>query len=82
MLIVSNCIRQVCFLMASSSLNHRVIGTLGRMARVIPVKRPQDYTKAGTGTISIEGVHVTGVNTQFSGQLRLGDSIKIGVRPK
>mmetsp|Transcript_9662 Transcript_9662/g.18908 ORF Transcript_9662/g.18908 Transcript_9662/m.18908 type:complete len:566 (-) Transcript_9662:878-2575(-) len=82
MLIVTNCVRHVCFLMASSSLKKRVVGFMGRMAKVIPVKRPQDYTVAGKGIISIEGRRVSGVNTDFSNQLHSGDSIKIGKEMK
>jgi glycerol-3-phosphate O-acyltransferase/dihydroxyacetone phosphate acyltransferase len=66
--------------MAASSLKRKVLGFLGRMAQVIPVKRPQDYVVNGTGTISIQGRSVTGVSTLFSRELHIGDSVKIGVR--
>lgn len=79
MLIVTACSRKVCFLMANSSLKRRVVGFIARMAKVIPVKRAQDYIVKGPGTVSIEGRRLQGVNTQFLSQLHAGASVKIGV---
>ncbi|KAF9356976.1 hypothetical protein BGX34_009647 [Mortierella sp. NVP85] len=48
----------------------------------IPVERPQDLAKAGTGTIKLldrygEPLHITGINTRFTKELMVGDTIQL-----
>mmetsp|Transcript_22237 Transcript_22237/g.31056 ORF Transcript_22237/g.31056 Transcript_22237/m.31056 type:complete len:681 (-) Transcript_22237:397-2439(-) len=59
------------FLVASSSMRKKVIGDLARALNSIPVERPQDLAKPGTGTVKLfPGTNkVVGDGTKFLTEL-------------
>lgn len=76
------CKRRVSFLIAEKSMHEKGIGTFARMINAIPVIRPQDLAKPGQGTIQLvnrktDPLCITGVNTQFTTQLKPKDSISL-----
>jgi len=54
MMIMANTTREITFTMAASSYSKPVIGQLAKAIRVIPVHRPEDHKKPGTGKIRFE----------------------------
>ncbi|KAJ3068853.1 hypothetical protein HDU98_008033 [Podochytrium sp. JEL0797] len=77
MVLVTHAGRSVSFLMAKKSFDKFWIGGLGRMIGSIPVVRPQDIVKAGTGKLIIvsapEEKLVNGNGTKFTEQLKARD---------
>ncbi|KZO99271.1 hypothetical protein CALVIDRAFT_494758 [Calocera viscosa TUFC12733] len=64
--------RHVGFLVATSSMRQRFIGTIGRLLGAIPVERAQDLAKAGKGAIYLDDEDPTlvhGIATNFTAQL-------------
>lgn len=67
MMIMSNCNREISFTMAASSFSKPVIGDVAKVLKVIPVHRPEDSKKKGTGKIKfISPVEIEGENTKFT----------------
>ena len=56
---------QVSFTIANSSFNKPVVGTLAKLVKAIPVKRPEDYKFKGSGKIEIVDNIVKGIETNF-----------------
>lgn len=54
MMILSHCNRDISFTMAASSYNKPVIGQLAKALNVIPVFRPEDSKKKGTGKVKFD----------------------------
>jgi glycerol-3-phosphate O-acyltransferase / dihydroxyacetone phosphate acyltransferase len=85
-MMLSTCEHKISYLMAEASWKRRVIGDLAWALDVVPVKRPQDYHHAGTGTISLKAVEphesqtssctFIGNNTIFTKQIQKGDKIR------
>lgn len=50
-MIISNCSRDISFTMAASSYQKPVVGQLAKCLKVIPVARPEDAKKKGTGKV-------------------------------
>ena len=79
--IVSTCPHKVGFLIAEKSLHKPVVGELARASGCIPVIRPQDLAKRGTGEVQFDGMFLNGRNgTNFS-QLQPGEKIRPGKCP-
>ena len=76
--LLTNCNHRVGFLVAAGSFNKPVIGHMARATRCFPVNRPQDYAQKGRGKVKLNGLTVTGVDTEFTKQLERGDKIRIG----
>jgi glycerol-3-phosphate O-acyltransferase/dihydroxyacetone phosphate acyltransferase len=51
MMIMNYCPRDISFTMAASSFNKKVVGSIAKLLNVIPVNRPEDYKRKGTGKI-------------------------------
>ncbi|KAJ3316630.1 hypothetical protein HDU76_001662 [Blyttiomyces sp. JEL0837] len=74
MLLVSYIPRVVSFLIAKASYERRFIGTFAKALHSIPVIRPQDVSKGGTGTIYLKDPHksphhLQGCNTKFQTEI-------------
>jgi len=55
-----------------------IIGWFAKKMKCIPVERPQDLAKVGTGKIIIKSeTNISGVGTQFKKELMPGDTLKI-----
>jgi 1-acyl-sn-glycerol-3-phosphate acyltransferase len=54
MMIMANCDREISFTMAASSFTKPVVGQIANLLKCIPVHRPEDGKKKGTGKIKIE----------------------------
>ncbi len=66
MMIISNCNREVSFTMAASSYSKPVIGQFAKCLNVIPVTRPEDGKKKGSGKISFTSkTEIRGIETKF-----------------
>ena len=68
------------FLIAEKSFNTRIVGDIARAIGSIPVARPQDTAKKGTGTIRFEGLRLMGRGTAFT-TLKKGDKLRPGRSP-
>lgn len=53
-MIMANTQREVSFTMAASSYSKPVVGQIAKVMKVIPVHRPEDHKKQGTGKIRFE----------------------------
>ena len=53
-MIMANTKREISFTMAASSYSKPVVGQLAKALKVIPVHRPEDHKKLGTGKIRFE----------------------------
>jgi 1-acyl-sn-glycerol-3-phosphate acyltransferase len=61
---MSYCMQDVAFLIAKKSMSLPVIGWFARKMKCIPVVRPQDLAKSGTGKLIIKSsTNITGVGT-------------------
>jgi hypothetical protein len=70
--------RRVGFLVAAKSWRRRVVGFFARMFDGVPVERPQDIARVGTGTLSVsadEPQVLRGVGTRFTAEAKAGDAI-------
>ncbi|KAI1295154.1 hypothetical protein EDD11_007960 [Mortierella claussenii] len=82
LVLMRECGRRVSFLAAKKSMDRRWIGGMARSMNAIPVERPQDLAKAGSGTIRLldrygDPLRITGVNTRFLKELMVGDQISL-----
>jgi glycerol-3-phosphate O-acyltransferase / dihydroxyacetone phosphate acyltransferase len=90
-MMLSTCEHKISYLMAEASWNRRVIGDIAWALDVVPVKRAQDYCNKGTGKISMtpldtiqknteiqagDVVRVTGSETVFTKEIKVGDKIR------
>jgi glycerol-3-phosphate O-acyltransferase/dihydroxyacetone phosphate acyltransferase len=69
--------RPIRFIIAEKSLRRRIVGPLARLLESIPVRRPQDYAKAGQGTVSSRGSEIEGKGTKFTAQLKHGELLLV-----
>lgn len=81
-ILMRECGRRTSFLIAEKSMHQKGIGTFARMIHAIPVIRPQDLAVPGKGRIQLlnrksEPCRITGVDTQFTQQLRPKDMIAL-----
>ncbi|KAI8641010.1 hypothetical protein BD408DRAFT_418933 [Parasitella parasitica] len=78
--LMRECGRRVSFLIAEKSMHQKGIGFFARMINAIPVVRPQDLAKPGSGRIQLlnrktDPLRIIGIDTQFTAQLKPRDSI-------
>lgn len=73
--------RRVGFLVAEKSYNKRVIGDFCKAAGAIPVSRPQDTARPGTGKIRFDNLTIHGEGTKFL-SLQKGEKIRPGRSPE
>lgn len=58
--------KQLSFTIAQSSFSKPIIGYLAKAVKAIPVKRPEDSKRKGSGKISlVSPILIKGVNTKF-----------------
>mmetsp|Transcript_20095 Transcript_20095/g.45417 ORF Transcript_20095/g.45417 Transcript_20095/m.45417 type:complete len:701 (-) Transcript_20095:35-2137(-) len=78
-LLLSNCHREISFMIAQKSWDRPLVGFLARAFRCIPVARPQDLVSVGTGKILSDGsATVHGEGTLFITQkVQPGDQLAI-----
>lgn len=70
--------RKIGFIIAAKSYRKAVIGHLAKAAHAIPVERPQDIAKNGTGRITeIKETTIIGTGTKFTEEVKPGDTLKI-----
>ena len=56
--------QDIAFLIAKKSMSIPVVGYLAKKMKCIPVERPQDLAKAGTGKLLIKSeTNISGVGT-------------------
>jgi 1-acyl-sn-glycerol-3-phosphate acyltransferase len=76
-MIMSYCMQDIAFLIAKKSMTVPVIGWFARKMKCIPVERPQDLSKVGTGKLIVKSsTNISGVGTQFKKELMVGDTLK------
>ncbi len=76
-MIISYCLQDVAFLIAKKSMGLPIVGWFAKKMKCIPVERPQDLAKKGTGKLIIKGkTQICGVGTQFKKEIMPGDTIK------
>ena len=77
-MIIAYCLQDIAFLVAKKSMGLPVVGYIARKMKCIPVERPQDLAKAGTGKLLIKSdTNISGVGTCFKKELMPGDTIKL-----
>lgn len=65
-MIIAHCDRDISFTMAASSFNKPVVGQFAKALNVIPVVRPEDSKKKGTGKLKIlSNKELKGIGTKF-----------------
>ncbi|KAG0047558.1 hypothetical protein BGZ83_007412 [Gryganskiella cystojenkinii] len=82
LVLMRECGRRVSFLAAKKSMDRKWIGAMARSMNAIPVERPQDLAKSGSGTIKLldrysDPLRVTGFGTRFTKELMVGDQISL-----
>ncbi|KAF9190102.1 hypothetical protein BGZ50_000451 [Haplosporangium sp. Z 11] len=82
LVLMRECGRRVSFLAAKKSMDRKWIGAMARSMNAIPVERPQDLAKAGSGTIKLmnrydDPLRITGLGTKFTKELMVGDQISL-----
>lgn len=72
--------RQISFLVAAKTLGRKLIGTLSKLAGCIPVHRQEDLKYRGMGMITWNDneVFIRGFDTNFTGDLNVGDKLYFG----
>ncbi|KAF9169922.1 hypothetical protein BGX21_009592 [Mortierella sp. AD011] len=82
LVLMRECGRRVSFLAAKKSMDRPWVGAMARSVHAIPVERPQDLAKPGSGTIKLldrysDPLRITGNGTKFTKQLMVGDQISL-----
>ncbi|KAG0218144.1 hypothetical protein B0O80DRAFT_444465 [Mortierella sp. GBAus27b] len=82
LVLMRECGRRVSFLAAKKSMDRKWIGAMARSMNSIPVERPQDAAKSGSGTIKLldrygDPLRITGFGTKFTKELMVGDQITL-----
>lgn len=76
-MVMSYCQQDIGFLIANKSMTFPVVGYLAKKMNCIPVERPQDLAKKGTGQIRVKSdLVIVGVGTQFKKEITIGDTLK------
>jgi len=77
-ILLTNCDRQVSFMIAQKSFDRPLVGFLAKAFHCIPVSRPQDIAFPGAGSLTLDGTTcLRGEGTAFVKQLRAGDQVEI-----
>lgn len=76
--LLTNCSREISFMIAEKSFKRPVVGFLAKAFGCIPVSRPQDSGFRGAGVVHCGGTaSLRGENTQFVSQLQQGCQVEI-----
>mmetsp|Transcript_8013 Transcript_8013/g.18717 ORF Transcript_8013/g.18717 Transcript_8013/m.18717 type:complete len:696 (+) Transcript_8013:107-2194(+) len=81
-MLLTNCHRDICFMIAEKSWNRPFVGFWARVFKCIPVARAQDMAFRGVGTVSVADGRVTGTQTTFLKDLGLGTQLQFGVEER
>ena len=77
-MIFGYCKKPISFLVAGKAMRTPIVGWFSKKLKCIAVERPQDLSKKGTGSITIENeTHFRGVGTLFTKEIMVGDTIKL-----
>lgn len=79
-MVMMNCFRKVGFLVAEKSFHKPIVGFISKSVGCIPVIRPQDAVKTGSGTITgaTDNPHkIIGTNTCFCTEIQPGYQIRV-----
>jgi len=77
-LLLTNCRREIAFMIAEKSWKRPMVGFLARAFRCIPVSRPQDTVISGTGLVLTDGTpSLRGEGTRFLAQVQPGGQVQI-----
>mmetsp|Transcript_19569 Transcript_19569/g.45496 ORF Transcript_19569/g.45496 Transcript_19569/m.45496 type:complete len:707 (+) Transcript_19569:132-2252(+) len=75
-MLLTNCRRDICFMIAEKSWNRPFVGFWARVFKCIPVSRAQDMAKRGSGIVSVSGSTVTGSDTKFLSEIQSGAQVQ------
>jgi len=77
-ILLTNCHREISFMIAEKSYKRPFVGFLARAFHCIPVSRPQDIAVKGEGTVSSDATTVLrGDGTRFTAQVQVGGQVEI-----
>lgn len=77
-LLLTNCRREISFMIAEKSWNRPIVGFFAKAFKCIPVTRPQDNVKKGSGLLLLDGTaSVRGDGTSFLTEVKAGDHVEI-----
>lgn len=78
-ILLTNCNRQISFMIAQKSFDRPLVGFLARAFHCIPVSRPQDSIFKGHGKVIADGTAtLRGDGTRFREQLEAGAMVEVG----
>jgi len=78
LVLVSNCSRQISFMIAQKSWERPLVGFLARSFHCFPVARPQDSAFRGAGCVTSDGKgRLTGDGTRFTEQVKAGAMVEL-----
>lgn len=77
LLLLSNCPREISFMIAKKSWDRPLVGFLARCFHCIPVSRPQDAALKGDGLVYGNGSGLRGEGTRFSAQVKPGSLLEL-----
>lgn len=55
-MIIAYCMQDVAFLVAKKSMSLPIVGSFAKKMKCVPVERPQDLARKGTGKVKIVSV--------------------------
>lgn len=79
LMLLTNCPREISFMIAQKSWDRPLVGFLARAFRCIPVARAQDLAYQGKGTVTVQegSWTVRGVDTAFSSEVGPGSHLEV-----
>eukprot|EP00411_Alexandrium_monilatum_P086009 CAMPEP_0175725048 /NCGR_PEP_ID=MMETSP0097-20121207/47563_1 /TAXON_ID=311494 /ORGANISM="Alexandrium monilatum, Strain CCMP3105" /LENGTH=692 /DNA_ID=CAMNT_0017032819 /DNA_START=1 /DNA_END=2079 /DNA_ORIENTATION=+ len=77
-ILLTNCHREISFMIAEKSYQRPFVGFLARAFNCIPVSRPQDTAYAGAGTVTADGSStLRGEGTSFTKEVQAGNLLEV-----
>eukprot|EP00927_Polykrikos_kofoidii_P080917 TRINITY_DN7795_c0_g1_i1.p1 TRINITY_DN7795_c0_g1~~TRINITY_DN7795_c0_g1_i1.p1 ORF type:complete len:705 (-),score=131.20 TRINITY_DN7795_c0_g1_i1:24-2093(-) len=77
-ILLTNCTREISFMIAKKSFDRPLVGFLARAFHCIPVLRPQDMAAKGSGKVRVEsGGKIVGTGTRFQAEVAPGASLQL-----
>lgn len=78
LILLTNCHREISFMIAQKSWDRPLVGFLARAFHCIPVARPQDTALTGDGVVLTDGTDlVRGIGSHFDQQLTPGAILEV-----
>ncbi|CAE8742764.1 unnamed protein product [Polarella glacialis] len=79
LILLTNCHREISFMIAKKSWDRPLVGFLARAFHCIPVARPQDSSFRGDGSLvlAVGSQTARGVDSHFSTQLQAGSMLEL-----